>query len=538
MKPYEPQHYYRYDEMAELLRGWADACPETMTLGSIGTSYEGREIPLVTLTRGGGEKPALLLTGNLHSSELIGSCAVLYAIDRLLRGGEDDARLRGLLETHVVYCIPRVNVDGAEGNLTQQQFFRGSKLPFHAEEDGVVPADIDGDGVIRRMRIPNPAGDWVRSAFDGRVMCRLWPGMERPEGAVFYDVVDEGYVRGAAETPVRQARSPYDIDPNRSFPYDWDVNALAYTERPGAGDYPLMDCETRALARFVLAHPEITMAVDMHSNMGAYISPIEFCQDHDYDARDKAIFDALGARGTERTGYISSGIFPPEVRGMARGSYTTWLYFVLGIPAWCQEIGSTRRLYGGVDAAHPLTAIEDLRTEEEIVLHQQALMRWDREKNGGRGYTDWHPFRHPQLGEVEIGGWDEKFVIWNLPGAYVEQECAQAFDFTVMNFLAAGYVRLGGARADGSVIRVELENEGRFPSTKTYQALPLGAADGGMLTLTGIRGGKRTVLQRMKLPVLDGGERRTLELACPAGCGSLRVTVDGPCAGRQSCAVE
>ena len=30
------------------------------------------------------------------------------------------------------------------------------------------------------------------------------------------------------------------------------------------------------------------------------------------------------------------------------------------------------------------------------------------EKTGGKAFHAWHEFDHPQLGKVEIGGWDTK----------------------------------------------------------------------------------------------------------------------------------
>ncbi len=536
MKTYDAQKYYRYDEMMALLQDWAQTYPEMMALSSIGTSYQGREIPLVTLTLGSGKKPAVLLSGNLHSIEIIGSCAVLYFIHRLLTDGKTDPELRELLQSKTVYCIPRINVDGAEANLTTPQFFRGSLQPAYPEEDGVVPEDVDGDSVIRKLRIPNPEGEWYKCKSDDRLMMRVWPGMERPEGVSFYDVVDEGYVRGPVDGSIRQARSPYDIDPNRTFPYDWVKDIIGYNLRPCAGKYPLMDCETRALAQFVLAHPEITMAIDMHSYMGGYISPMEFCQDHDFDRRDKRLFDELGAQGTAISGYISANIFPPEVKGMARGSYTTWLYFVLGIPAWCHEIGYYGKMFGAVDARHPLECIDDLCEEAEVVARQQALLRWDQEENDGAGFMNWHPFRHPQLGDVELGGWDEKFIKWNLPGRYVETECKDAFRFNVLNFRAAGYVRLQGATRDSGQITATLRNTGVFPSTKTYKAPLLGAGDTGMITLLGIKNGSETVLHRERMPMIEGGEVFAWTAALPTEdiYTAYRVRVEGVCAGIQT----
>ena len=37
---------------------------------------------------------------------------------------------------------------------------------------------------------------------------------------------------------------------------------------------------------------------------------------------------------------------------------------------------------------------------------QDALFQWNDEVLGGGGYIDWYPFEHPDLGSVELGGWD------------------------------------------------------------------------------------------------------------------------------------
>ena len=73
---FDPSRYYLYEEILELIKAWKDEYPDVVSLGSIGKSYDGRDIPLVTLTIGEGRKPGVLITGNLHSAELMGSCAV------------------------------------------------------------------------------------------------------------------------------------------------------------------------------------------------------------------------------------------------------------------------------------------------------------------------------------------------------------------------------------------------------------------------------------------------------------------------------
>src|SRR5260221_720125 len=34
------------------------------------------------------------------------------------------------------------------------------------------------------------------------------------------------------------------------------------------------------------------------------------------------------------------------------------------------------------------------------------LLKWSDEVLKGKGFVDWHSYNHPQLGKVELGGWD------------------------------------------------------------------------------------------------------------------------------------
>ena len=49
------------------------------------------------------------------------------------------------------------------------------------------------------------------------------------------------------------------------------------------------------------------------------------------------------------------------------------------------------------------------------------LLRWNDEKLDGKGYVDWYPFDHPQLGQVELGGWDVMYCWGNVPPQFLER---------------------------------------------------------------------------------------------------------------------
>ena len=53
-------------------------------------------------------------------------------------------------------------------------------------------------------------------------------------------------------------------------------------------------------------------------------------------------------------------------------------------------------------------------TDDEI-----KLLKYNDEHLGGKGFVDWTPFDHPQLGKVEIGGWTHMYTFRNPPPASV-----------------------------------------------------------------------------------------------------------------------
>src|SRR5581483_4284799 len=81
-------HYYRYDELTNILNGFVQEFPKLARIESIGKSYEGRDVWLVTVTnRATGpdkDKPAFWVDGNIHASEVSPASACVYFLQYLL----------------------------------------------------------------------------------------------------------------------------------------------------------------------------------------------------------------------------------------------------------------------------------------------------------------------------------------------------------------------------------------------------------------------------------------------------------------------
>ena len=196
---YDASRYHRYTEMTDMLQALAATYPNLCRLESIGTSPEGRDIWSVTLTNyaTGADtvKPAYHLNGQHHAGEVTAGAVALYTVHWLLTNYGTDRRATELLDTRAVYVVPRIAVDGAEFYFDNPLVVRSSPLhyPEPEEQEGLVPADLNGDGRILTMRIPHPQGDWKISDKDPRIMLRRQP--DEVEGT-FYRLLVEGEVRG------------------------------------------------------------------------------------------------------------------------------------------------------------------------------------------------------------------------------------------------------------------------------------------------------------------------------------------------------
>ena len=120
--------------------------------------------------------------------------------------------------------------------------------------DGIVgedPADdLNGDGVITRLRIPDPAGGWLADPGDPRVLVKA-DAMEQRAGA--YRIETEGKDDdGDGEFNEDAADGVW---PDKNFPH-----AFPYST-PEAGPWSSYAPETRALMDFLLGRRNVALAV-------------------------------------------------------------------------------------------------------------------------------------------------------------------------------------------------------------------------------------------------------------------------------------
>ncbi|MBK9710924.1 MAG: carboxypeptidase [Kouleothrix sp.] len=463
--------YYRNDEIEAALKAFAEEYPSLAALGSIGKSWEGREIWCMTITQSASgpaaEKPAFWLDANIHATEVTGSMGALHVIQTLLEGYERDAAIRRLLDQRALYIVPRVNPDGAEQYFTSPVYVRSGTRPYpYADErDGLYPHDVDGDGRILQMRVPDPDGAWKISEKDPRLMRRRAPD---EDGGSYYRVYTEGLIRSYDGYEVKVAHPRQGLDFNRNFAYIWGPEGINF----GAGPYPFSEPEIRAIAQFYADHPNISGAITYHTFSGVILRPFSDKSDDSMQLDDVYTYKEIGERGKQLTGYPHGAvydIFRYNPRDVMRGAFDDWAYdqhgvFALTVELW-DMVGEA-----GIKERQFIEWFRDHPEEDDL-----KLLAWNDAQLGGKGFVGWRPFEHPQLGPVEIGGWIERETFGNPPPQFLLPTLEPNTGFVLafarmlprleLRELAAEPLGQGAYR-----LRAVLANSGFLPTYTSQQA--------------------------------------------------------------------
>jgi len=252
------QDYHSFAAVERQLQDWSKAHPGELKLLSIGKSAGGRPLWVVRVAAAGGtdpdQRPAVFVGANLAGFHNAGTEAALDLL-RGLAEAPAGSPIAKLLATTTFYVAPALNPDAHDAIFAKLRVRRGGDgLEVDHDVDGAAgedPADdLDGDGRITRMRIPDPAGGWLADAADPRVLVRA-DAMERRAGAYRIEIEgkdddgDGAYNEDGADG----------VWPDQNFPH-----AFPYAT-PEAGPWSSYAPETKALMDFLLGRRNVTLAV-------------------------------------------------------------------------------------------------------------------------------------------------------------------------------------------------------------------------------------------------------------------------------------
>jgi hypothetical protein len=429
------QKYLSHAELCAQLEQWAQDHPKLVRLSTLGTSAEGRSIPMITIGPDPDRiRPAVWVDGNMHASEVCGSSVALAIAEDVIHlhlgtneaGGKAlPAHMAHAIRESLFYVVPRISPDGAEAVLTLGRYVRSSPVNDRSNQGHAhwKHQDINGDGRAGYMRLQSPHGELVElrsedgTPLDPPVMV---PRLAEDVGP-YYKLYPEGLIENFDGRTIPGHRFLDDnlYDFNRNFPYHWAPEP----QQMGAGHYPGSAPETRAVMDFATRHPNIMVWLNLHTFGGVLIRPLGDKPDSKMNPGDLAIYKQIEQWMTEHTGYATvSGYheFLYEPDKPLHGDLSDYAYYQRGALAYVVELWDLFRQLG-IERKKPFVDHYSQLTREDL----RKLHAFDQQHNAGRIFKRWQKVPHPQLGEVEVNGYDPRVGVWNPPYERLGQTCAE-----------------------------------------------------------------------------------------------------------------
>ena len=474
--------YHGYNGAVDYIQKVAKAYPNITELLEIGKSTMGRPIYVLVIsnkktgttidahvklqnTRKEGVKnvipmkpylgkPGFWIDGALHGNEYTGSEVSLYIIDKLLTGYGSNMEITQLIDKNTFYINPVSNPDGVYRSVEEGVPQRQNSMNKDDDGDGKInedgPDDLNGDGYITQFRYKDEKGRYVIDNEDPRLMVRL--GRNETTTKQRYSVIRED--KDNDGDGKRGEDSVRGIDLNRNFPEKWFKN----NETPGgSGDYHTSSPEARAIAEFFVNHRNIFMVQNYHTSGGFTYRPASSSTEAAMHQKDVAIYDMImGKKYLELIGdelpeawlkpdslakikaklkntskdkfAIARGYEMP--RGwvynrdgvLSFGVICDWMHLQQGVYAITTELwNSSKDIPGSPEFTGP-----DARLKQS-----RFYLKYQDENYDGKYFISWKKYKHPELGDGEIGGWIPKYSGINnaFPGEPLLNVCETHWQF-------------------------------------------------------------------------------------------------------------
>ena len=402
--------YYTNQGVADLCSKLAKTYPDLVTLETIGKSYQGRDIYLLTITdkktRDHTQKPGFWIDGNIHSIELQGTEMALYTAWYLCEMYDENDFIRNLLAERTFYIAPTINPDGREYFTSSTVPPRSGLAPRDTDRDGLIDEDgtddLNGDKEISQMRIKSSRGNMKIDPSDPRKMILAAPDEKGEYELLGYEGFDndgDGFIN---------EDGPGGYDGNRDWGFNWEPNYV----QNGADKYPFSFPENQAVRDFVKNHPNIAASQSFHNNGGMILRgpSIKGGGAEAYSRQDDEAIDRIGRTGEKIIpGYRLLTIW--------KDLYTVWG----GELDWMHGNGCfvySNELWTSYMMFYDSTN-NDQYEFDRLLLFNDAFIPWQKAT-------------HPQYGEVEIGGF--KKTLGRLhPGFLIETDAHRNAAFCIYN---------------------------------------------------------------------------------------------------------
>ncbi|MEI7830390.1 MAG: M14 family metallopeptidase [Prolixibacteraceae bacterium] len=452
--------YKTNSEVQKTLTELQQKSPSRTTLHKIAESPGGEPIYVLEIGKELKNVPAIFVGANYEGKTPLSTEGALYLAKMLLDSANYTQKVKWMI-------LPLPNPDATVGYFSSVKWERTANdaavnddKDNQLNEDG--PDDLNGDGLITKIRVEDPEGTYIISGKDSRIMVRADPAKgERGKYKLYTEGLDND---GDGEI---NEDGPGGINVGINFPHLFKSNAKE------TGLWPGESPEAYGTMSFIFSHPEIAMVYTLGTsdfcmapprggrkggtNMESLKVPARFASrigadpektysmaevvemfkagmpsrgGREMNAETVADFLGLGAAvnpleddlkfytdfSDKYKAYLKAkGCSTDRIAADPDkdGSFELWAYYHLGVPSFSMNLftppkpaaDQKPREAGAREAGtREMGARESTSRSSETDDAEKNILAYIDKQLKGTGFVKWQPFNHPTLGKVEIGG--------------------------------------------------------------------------------------------------------------------------------------
>jgi hypothetical protein len=373
--------YHDYRSLVKQIQAMQDQYPQFCSVRSLVKTSGAKEIWVISIGTGNKDnKPGIAVFGGVEGSHILGRELSLGFAATLLEKASS-AEIKALLDKLTFYVFPDVSPDATEqffSNLKYERIGNAGSTDddrdFQVDEDG--SEDLNKDGLITLIRVKDPAGKFIKSNEDDRVMVEADISKGQSGNYLVYSEGVDNDKDGSFNED-----GPGGVDFNRNFTFNYESFGLQ------AGMYPVSEPETKAVADFLFDRFNIYTVITFgpQDNLG---EPSKAAASSEKSGIIKSVMkedESVNKLVSDKYHEIA-GVTGAPSPVSSRGNFMDWAYFHYGrysfsTPAWWFST-------------------------EKGKSAEAAFLKYAENNKIGNVFVPWTPFNHPDFPgkPAEVGG--------------------------------------------------------------------------------------------------------------------------------------
>ncbi len=512
--------YKDFSQLSNSLKQLASRNSNVAQLKTIGKSVQGKEIWLLTLSKGGKpeEKPAICIVAGIDAFHLAGVESSLQIAENILQNSSKDS-VQKILEQKTIYIIPCLNPDAYQQAFAKIKYERNYNASnSDNDRDGKLNEDnfedLNNDGYITLVRIEDPTGEYKSHKDEPRIMVKA-DASKGEKGT--HILISEGIDNDKDGKWNEDGEGGIILNKNFTFNYPF------FTD--GAGEYAVSEPENRALLDFLYEAKNV-YAVFQFGLVNNLTEPVKFDK---AKVMQKIItgWQEKDVKVNEQVSklYEKAGIKAYPTLATQAGNFSDWAYFHYG-----------RFSFGTPVWALPKDTAKKNATDNEEV----RFLRWAEANKINNVFLDWKPINHPDFPnkKAEIGG-IVPFAKYNPPFNLLKELAEKHSQFFVEFLWQMPTLQITNVRTEnltGGLTRIvaDIHNKGLLPThselgekTRNVDKLKIELITQKNQTI--VSGKRREVIRKP----LSAGEKMEVSWIV-AGSGEVQIQIQCATTGKES----